>query len=78
MKIEIKQFYIQNTLASIEPMAPKIDVQMILDGILGAALPENVADDVGSAEPLNVIVVGPSSVIMEVSVLVRYCVVSGV
>jgi hypothetical protein len=86
-----KTFYVQKTLASIEPRAPKIDVQMRLGGSLGTAPPENVvggavADDVllpgevvvldgvlplvGSAEPSNVIVVGPSSVNIEVSVLV--------
>jgi hypothetical protein len=57
---------------------------MPLCRIVGAALPENVAGGaeadeallpaitlVGSAEPLKVIVVGPSSVMVDVRVLVR-------
>ena len=46
---------------------------MPLGHVLGAALPVNVAGVVlvGSAEPLKVIVVGPSIVIVEVRVLVR-------
>jgi hypothetical protein len=53
----------------------KIEVQTPLGRIAGVALPLNVADgavadEVGRAEPLKVIVVGPSSVIIEVRVLV--------
>ena len=79
-----QSFYIQNAQASIDPRTPKRAVQMPLREILGAALPVNVAgggvaedvllDDTslaGSTEPPPyVIVVGPSSVIVDVRVLV--------
>jgi len=58
------------------PRTLKVEVKISLGRIVSAALPLNdvegfaEAEEVGSAEPLKVMVVGPSSVIVDVRVLV--------
>lgn len=57
------------------PRTLNVEVKISLGRIVGAALPLNVEDvaeveEVGSAEPLKVMVVGPSSVMVDVRVLV--------